>query len=163
MSKRASAQRGEITITKVDDEELLIVRKVLAGLARMTEHAQGKWFASTHFSPSWIVEMLVGDDKRIKRFGFDKLTTFGILSSSPKTMLMKLLDDLFHIQALDERYVTREINNRQITYKEYGMNEAGRKIMQGYNREFQLDVFNIRRTKRLKRKKSTKSTKKSAV
>ena len=25
--------------------------------------------------------MLVGDDKRIKRFGFDKLTTFGILSS----------------------------------------------------------------------------------
>ena len=45
----------------------------------MTEHAQGKWFASTHFSPSWIVEMLVGDDKRIKRFGFDKLTTFGIL------------------------------------------------------------------------------------
>ena len=45
-------------------------------------------------------------------------------------MLMKLLDDLFHIQALDERYVTREINNRQITYKEYGMNEAGRKIMQ---------------------------------
>ena len=27
--KRASAQRGEITITKVDDEELLIVRKVL--------------------------------------------------------------------------------------------------------------------------------------
>ena len=85
----------------------------------MTEHAQGKWFASTHFSPSWIVEMLVGDDKRIKRFGFDKLTTFGILSSSPKTMLMKLLDDLFHIQALDERYVTREINNRQITYKEH--------------------------------------------
>ena len=92
----------------MDDEELLIVRKALAGLARMTEHAQGKWFASTHFSPSWIVEILVGDDKRIKRFGSDKLTTFG-LSSSPKNN-MKLLDDLFHIQALDERYVTREIN-----------------------------------------------------
>ena len=77
---------------------------------------------------------------------------------------MKLLDDLFHIQALDERYVTREINNRQITYKEYGMNEAGRKIMQGSNRDFQLDVFNIRRAKRAeKSKKATKSTKKSAL
>ena len=158
--KRALAERGEITITKVDDEELLLVRKALAGLARMTEHAQGKWFASTHFSPSWIVEMLVGDDKRIKRFGFDKLTTFGILSSSPKTMLMKLLDDLFHIQALDERYVTREINNRQITYKEYGMNEAGHKIMQGLYRDFQLDVFNLRRAKRSE--KAQKSTKKAA-
>ncbi len=150
--KRASAQRGEISIEVVNDEELLIVRKVLAGVARMIEHAEGKWFASTHFSPNWIVEMLVGDDKRIKRFGFHNLSTFGILAKSPKTMLMKLLDGLFHIQALDERYVTREINNRQITYKEYGMNDLGRTIMQGKKRDFHLDVFNIRRQKQTERK-----------
>ena len=124
----------------------------------MIEHAQGKWFESTHFSPSWIVEMLVGDNKRIKRFGFDKLTTFGILSSTSKTMLMNVLDDLFHIQALDEQYVTREINQRNITYKEYGMNEKGRKIMQGLNRDFQLDVFEAKRVKR-----SVKSQKKTTV
>ncbi len=150
--KRASAERGEISISMVNDEELLLVRKTLAGLARMIEHAEGKWFASTHFSPNWIVEMLAGDAKRIGRFGFDKLTTFGILSNSPKKMLMKLLDDLFHIQALDERYVTREINNRQITYKEYGMNELGRMIMQGKKRDFHLDVFNIRRQKQAESK-----------
>ena len=81
-------------------------------------------------------------------------------------MLMKLLDDLFHIQALDERYVTREINSRQITYKEYGMNEAGLKIMQGYNRDFQLDVFNLRRTKRAEKAKKTlkrSAAKKSSI
>jgi ATP-dependent DNA helicase RecQ len=150
--QRVLAQRGEISITMVNDEELLLVRKTLAGLARMIAHAEGKWFASTHFSPHWIVEMLVGDDKRIGRFGFHTLTTFGILSSSPKKMLMKLLDDLFHIQALDERYVTREINNRQITYKEYGMNEVGRMIMQGKKRDFHLDVFNIRRQKQAESK-----------
>lgn len=153
--KRASAERGEISIELVNDEELLLVRQVLAGVARMVEHAEGKWFASTHFSPNWIVEMLVGDEKRIKRFGFHKLSTFGMVSS-PKTMLMKLLDDLFHIQALDERYVTREINNRQITYKEYGMSDVGREIMQGNKRDFHLDVFNIRRQKRSDRKVTKK-------
>lgn len=69
-------------------------------------------------------------------------------------MLMKLLDDLFHIQALDERYVTREINNRQITYKEYGMNAVGHTIMQGKKRDFHLDVFNIRRQKQAESKRA---------
>ena len=69
-------------------------------------------------------------------------------------MLMNLLDDLFHIQALDERYVTREINNRQITYKEYGMNEFGRQIMLGNNRDFELDVFNNHRAKQVEKSKN---------
>ena len=73
----------------------------------------------------------MGDDKRIKRFGFHTLSTFGILSDISKTMLMKLLDELFHVQALDERYVTQEINNRQITYKEFGLTELGHENYDG--------------------------------
>lgn len=156
------AQRVHNGAEVVNDEELLLVRKALAGLARMIEHAEGKWFASTHFSPHWIVELLVGDEKRLQRFGFHNLTTFGILSKTPKTLLMKLLDELFHLQALDERYVTREINNRQITYKEFGLTDLGREIMMGRKRDFYLDVFATRRRKRAEKKSASSESKRSS-
>ena len=155
---RAAIERGEICVHHVSDEELLIVRKVLACLARMIEHAEGKWFANTHFSPNWIVEVLVGDEKRVKRFGFHHLSTFGLLSGLQKTMLMKMLDELFHIQALDEQYVTRDINGRQITYKEFGLSEVGRQIMVGNKRDFYLDVFQSTRQKKSKRSKKNSPT-----
>lgn len=152
-------ESGEIRNNYVNPSQLLVVRKILSCVARMEQHASGKWFASTHFSPNWIAEVLVGDDKRIKQFGFHNISTFGILPKIPKTVLMRLLDELFHIQALDERYVTREMNGRQITYKEFGLADVGKDIMQGLISEFSLPFFDEVAKKTSKKKKAKEEEK----
>ena len=145
-NRKTGAQES---ITK---EQLLLVRKVLACIVRMEEYAKGKWFESKFFSPNRIAEVLVGDEKTVSKFGFQKLTTFGILENESKIKLLKIIEGLFFQKFLDIEHTTQEINGRKITYKVYGVSENGWAVMTGKKTEVFLDVFQ-EQAKRAKQKR----------
>lgn len=73
---------------KLDDDpekaerDLLVVRKILAAIARANGRA----------GTVAITEMLVGKDgERVRRFGFDRLSTFGVLSDLGETETLRAL------------------------------------------------------------------------
>lgn len=72
-----------------DEEETLIVRKALSGVARMSRKVGGKWEGV--FGRGRIVQMLMGSrSQEIKRVRLDELTTHGILKSCGTAYLNEL-------------------------------------------------------------------------
>ena len=151
--KRKTSKQQAIT-----PEQLLLVRKILACVARMEEFSKGKWFESRFFSPKWIVEVLVGDDKRISKFGFHKISTFGILENEQKKKLLTIVEELFFQNLLEIEHITRTINERQVTYKQYGISEDGWDVMTGKKNEIFLNVF-LEQAKRAEKKRQKEEDK----
>ena len=142
----------------ISPEQLILVRKILACVARMEEFAKGKWFESRFFSPKWIVEVLVGDDKRVSKFGFHKISTFGILEKEQKKKLLAIIEELFFQNLLEIEHTTRTINERQVTYKQYGISQEGWEVMTGKKKEVFLNIFQeqARRAERKRQKEEEK-------
>ncbi|BDS08708.1 hypothetical protein NT6N_37480 [Oceaniferula spumae] len=75
------------------DEELLIVRKALSGVARMSRKVGGKWEGI--FGRGRIVQMLMGSkSQEIKRVRLDELSTHGILKPCGTAYLNELFRSL---------------------------------------------------------------------
>lgn len=74
-------------------EELLIVRKALSGVARMSRRSAAGWEA--RFGRGRIVQMLAGSrSQEILSAGLDKLTTYGILKDKGAGYLNSLIRSL---------------------------------------------------------------------
>ena len=74
------------------DEELLIMRKALSGVARMSYRCPDTANWRPRFGLNRILQSLIGADKTFfKENGLDALSTFGILKSEGKTYVKELL------------------------------------------------------------------------
>jgi ATP-dependent DNA helicase RecQ len=77
----------------LDEERMLAVRKLLSGVARMSNRTRHGW--EGRFGRQRIVEMLRGiSSAEIVRHGLDKLTTFGLLAGLSEAVLFGLMDEL---------------------------------------------------------------------
>ena len=141
----------------ISSKQKLEVRKILACIARMEKFSEGKWFQSKHFSPHWIAEVLKGDEKRIKKFGFQKLSTFALMERSPKQKILDILNDLFLHGYLDVQHTTQVIKSRQVTYKLFGLNQKGWEVMMDEEKDIYLTVYAEQ-----ERKSEAKRSKKAA-
>jgi ATP-dependent DNA helicase RecQ len=75
------------------EEQVLIVRKLLSGIARMSHRNAHGW--EGRFGRQRIVEMLKGaGSAEIQRHGLDQLSTFGLLSETPEGVIFGLFDEL---------------------------------------------------------------------
>ncbi len=75
-----SDERGEVD--ELSEEDALVVKKALAGVAR----ARGRGGLVA------VAEMLRGErSDRVERFGFDQLSTFGLLKERPQSWVLALL------------------------------------------------------------------------
>jgi ATP-dependent DNA helicase RecQ len=76
------------------DEELVLVQKVLSGIARMSlRDAEGKWLP--RFGKTRIVDMLRGSRSAdILEGNLDKLSTYSLLKQESKNYLITLLEEL---------------------------------------------------------------------
>ncbi len=76
------------------DDEALIVKKLLSGIARMSDQLDdGSWVPS--FGRNKIIQCLLGSRAQpILSFGLDKLSTYGILSDEKKKYLENLFREL---------------------------------------------------------------------
>jgi ATP-dependent DNA helicase RecQ len=126
--------------TLAPDEEL-VVRKLLATLARMEKP----------FSASMIAKVAIGSkDKTVLSFGFDRLSTYGILPSWTSGEIEAVLDALHRAEALECRHTTRLVGGLERTYKELALTPLGTDVMHARAAEFRM-VFP--RTSQLDRKR----------
>ncbi|MFC5049954.1 RecQ family ATP-dependent DNA helicase [Rubritalea spongiae] len=73
------------------DAQVLVLRKALSGVARMSRKVRGKW--EGRFGRGRIVQMLVGSkSQEVKKNQLDTLSTYGILKSEGTAYL----NELFH-------------------------------------------------------------------
>lgn len=85
---------GVQTVRDGNAEEVVILRQVLSGIARMsTKQADGSW--EGRFGKGRIIQMLVGSkSKEIIDAGLDKLTTYGLLKRIGTNALHPLFGEL---------------------------------------------------------------------
>lgn len=85
---------GVQTVRDGNAEEVVILRQVLSGIARMsTKQADGSW--EGRFGKGRIIQMLVGSkSKEIIDAGLDKLTTYGLLKRIGTSALHPLFGEL---------------------------------------------------------------------
>jgi ATP-dependent DNA helicase RecQ len=85
---------GVQTVRDGNAEEVVILRQVLSGIARMsTKQADGSW--EGRFGKGRIIQMLVGSkSKEIIDAGLDKLTTYGLLKRIGTHALHPLFGEL---------------------------------------------------------------------
>jgi len=112
----------------------LVVRKVLACIARM-----GK-----PFSASMIARVATGArEKGVLAFGFERLSTYGILRGWSTRHVEELLDALTRAGALDPVFVTRDLNGHSRDFTELRLTPLGAQVMKQQAPDFTL-VFPLR-------------------
>ncbi|RME21514.1 MAG: ATP-dependent DNA helicase RecQ [Deltaproteobacteria bacterium] len=127
------------------DQEL-VVRKLLACMARM----------GRPFSAGMIARVATGaQDKGVRAFGFDKLSTFGILRGWTQRQVEALLDALTRAGAIDPIYVQRDIGGQKRTYTELQLTELGVAVMKQQAPGFTM-VFPVR-TRAVLRRRAARS------
>ncbi|WP_269542973.1 RecQ family ATP-dependent DNA helicase [Cerasicoccus fimbriatus] len=81
-------------VKPVDDEQALIVKKALSGVARMSDR-QGRHQWRARYGRDRVVKCLTGSQaKTILEPGLDKLSTHGLLKKHGTEFVSKLLDEL---------------------------------------------------------------------
>ena len=90
---------------------------------------------------------------------FQRLPSFGNLSDWSSRDVQSLLDEVLHAGGLHERYTTREINGRKVTYKEVGLNDLSWEILRDRAPQFAM-TFPARVSRR--RTKSTRASSQSS-
>ncbi len=118
-----------VTNTALSDDQLTVVRKALAGVARMKRPS----------SMGLISKVLHGSrDKAVLSMGFHKLSTWGILSSWTVGNINALISALTDAKALHRLHVTREIRGQERTYAEFQLTELGVTVMKGEAQDFTM-------------------------
>ena len=134
------------------DQEQVIL-KVLSCVARMERHA-GK----AGFGVDLIAKTLVGSkERKITVWGFDQLSTYGLLAKGPSVWTTgevgDLLSALVEAGALEEAYVTRDLNDKQVSYKEMKLTDLGWQVMRREAESFVLVFPHGRKLARARTKK----------
>ncbi len=110
------------------DEEL-VVRKILANLARMRRP----------FSLAMVVKVLTGSrDATLLSFNFDKLSTYGILSGWTAKELEQVIEALITAEAISAEYETRVVSGRERTYRVISLSPLGNEVMRQQAQGFQM-------------------------
>ena len=128
------------------DQEQVIL-KVLSCVARMERHASRKGF-----SADLIAKTLSGSrERKILTWGFDKLSTYGLLGSKPAWSVGEIADliaALVEAGALHAEYTTRELDGKQVTYKEIGLTDRGWGVMRREVDDFALTFPHAKKLER---------------
>jgi len=120
------------------DEEL-VARKLLANMARM----------KTPFSAAMIAKVVTGSrDKTVLTFGFERLSTYGILSGWTTRELGQVLQALTDAGAIQAEFETRQISGRERTYRVLSLTDLGWDVMKQKATNFQMHFPSVGRLNR---------------
>lgn len=87
-------QRNTSTAAKaLDQEQWVTLQKLLSGVARMSLRGGPEGW-EPQYGKALVIQMLTGsEEKRILKFGLQRLTTYGILRREGKTFVRELIDE----------------------------------------------------------------------
>ena len=123
-------------------DEMVVVRKLLACLARMSRHSGKEGFGA-----DLVAKVVTGSrEQKVLTWGFDQISTHGILGprgggpSWSVGEVSDLLGMLVQAEALEEAYVTRALKgkSKEVTYKEVRLTETGWAVMKGESEDFRM-------------------------
>lgn len=117
------------------DEET-VVRKVLACIARMSArpgHTDG-------FKPDMVAKVLIGSqDPAITAFGFDRLSTFGILSQFTQREVDGVIAELERAGATERTLITRPVKGVDRTFAVIRLTPLGSEVMAQKSTNFRMN------------------------
>ncbi len=117
---RAGGAKAKLEERALSLDEETTVRKVLACVARM----RGT------YSANLIARVVTGSqDQTVRSFRFDRLSTHGILKHWTVKDVVAVINALARAEALDRHRITRNVNGRERTYVELGLNALGIAVM----------------------------------
>jgi ATP-dependent DNA helicase RecQ len=120
--------------------ELDSVRKVLACMARMRRP----------FSASMIARVVTGSrDKAVRAFGFETLSTYGLLSGWSQARVEQLLTALVQAGAVEAVRTTRELRGQRRTYQNLQLTALGQAVMSAEETSLALVLPEAGRPERL--------------
>ncbi len=114
----------------LSNDEFVIIQKILSCLARMKEE----------YSMEMTLKVLRGSRSRpIKTFGFDRLSTYGILKEFNKTALRKIIEELITEGCIEKKETDVIIRGYPRRFYVLRLTEFGWKIMQAKVRDVRID------------------------
>jgi ATP-dependent DNA helicase RecQ len=138
----------------LSSEQETIVRKLLACMARM----------GRPFSPGFITKVARGStESRVRSFGFDRLSTHGLLSDVPESEVLGLLKELSFSGAVAETFVTRTIDGREVTYPECSITDLGWQLMNQELPGFEMRYPSPASPKSAKKKRKSRKARNTPV
>ncbi|MEZ4319338.1 MAG: ATP-dependent DNA helicase RecQ [Myxococcota bacterium] len=146
---RAGVTALEIARVLTPDEKTVVL-KALSAVARMERHSGKRGFGI-----DLIARTLTGSrDQKLTKWGFETLSTFGLLAAPacrPGWTLGEvadLLEALVVAECLESNYVTRQINGKEVTYKECAMARRGWEVLKGQGPDLTLVFPHARKLSR---------------
>ncbi len=118
-------------------DEHVVVLKVLSCVARMQRAKQ-----RTAWSRDLIARTLVGSKTQtVLRWGFDELTTYGLLGQQGFTVgeVVDIIDALVAADVLGEEYATRKVAGKDRTFKEISLTPLAWALMRKEQLSIELD------------------------
>ena len=135
---RAGTSSSDEPRPPTPDQEQLIL-KVLSCLARMERHA-GK----QGFGVDLLAKTLTGSkERKVLRWGFDQLTTYGILAPAGGPVwtvgeVSDVIGALCEAGCLHQEYVTRDVDDKQVSYRELFLTERAWQVMKRQGEPLEL-------------------------
>jgi ATP-dependent DNA helicase RecQ len=118
---------NEVLLT---DDQFVIIRKILSCLARMKKE----------YSMEIILKVLRGSrSQQIKLFGFDRLSTYGILKKFNKTTLKEIIEKLISKGCIEKKEKSMIIKGYMRRFYVLKLTEFGWKVMQAKVRDLRID------------------------
>jgi len=122
------AGTGSLPVARaLTPDEMTVVLKTLSAVARMERHTGQRGFGI-----DLVSKTLTGSrDKKVLRWGFEQLTTFGLLAAPAIRPgwtvgeVADLVEALVAVDCLEDAYITRSIKGREVTYKEVSVSAKG--------------------------------------
>ncbi len=112
------------------DHEFIVIQKILSCLARMKEG----------YSMEMVLKVLRGSRSlQVKSFGFDRLSTYGILKGFNKAMLRKIIEELVAEGCIENKETNRVIKGYPRRFQVFNITEFGWEIMQEKVRDIRID------------------------
>ena len=111
--------------------EVETVRKILACMARMRRP----------FSTSLIAKVVTGSrDKAVRAWGFEKLSTWGILQGMTQTRIEVILSAMEAGGLVEVELTTKNIRGSTRTWKNLGITTHGLEVMRGNEQQVSLAI-----------------------
>ncbi len=109
-------------LKEADDAET-VAKKIISCVARFAHHAEATGSPATQFGAKHLVEVLAGArTKRIEQFGHHTLSTYALLSETPRDII-----DAFVNQLIDQGALARAPGDRPVIH----LTDASREFLAG--------------------------------
>lgn len=122
-------RRGGSAPRALQPDEDLVVRKVLSCVARLKKP----------HSAAMIARVLTGSrEESVLKFGYDRLSTFGILSAFTQAEVERVVAELERAGCLQREFATHVIRGAERTYATFALTPLGREVMLQKRADFRM-------------------------